>query len=229
MKNSILYLSLILFLLVGNLIYAHGEKDHKKKEQDSTTFVQKNVQNAPAATSHDHHEMDNHLMIEKSEIVEAAMSDFSSLHPLVVHFPIVLLLLAFLAQIASFFLWQKQLNWVTVLLLIGGFFGAYVASTFVHPHTTSLSEAATLVLEKHDLFADYTIWLSGIGLLLKAVSLFFLKDKIWLEIIISLFLAGAAYSVSQAGHYGATLAHIHGVGVQGKFIESNSDGHDHKH
>ena len=92
-----------------------------------------------------------------------------------------------------------------------------------------MSEAAKLVLEKHDLFADYTIWLSGLGLLLKGISLFFLKDKLWFEIVIALLLAGAAYSVSQAGHYGATLAHIHGVGVQGNFIESLDDGHDHSH
>ncbi len=46
----------------------------------------------------------------------------------------------------------------------------------------------------------------------------------------SRYLGGnSAYSVSQAGHYGATLAHIHGVGVQGNFIESHDDGHDHSH
>ncbi len=229
MKIRISFLSMIIFLLFGNLIFAHSDEDHKKKVQDSTTIVQENMQETPIETSHDHHEMDNHLMINESKIVDAAMSDFSNLHPLVVHFPIVLLLLAIIAQIVSFFLWKKQFNWTTLFLLAGGFLGAYVASTFVHPHTTGLSEAATLVLEKHDLYADYTIWLSGIGLLLKAVSMFLFKEKIWLEIIIALFLVGGAYSVSQAGHYGATLAHIHGVGVQGKFIESQNDGHDHSH
>ncbi len=227
MKNEVLLIILAIFLLIGNSIFAHGDEDHKKKDQDTTTFVPEKMQEAE--TSHDHHEMDNHLMIKESKIVDAAMSDFSNLHPLVVHFPIVLLLLAVFAQIASFFLWKKQLNWATLLLLAGGFLGAYVASTYVHPHTTDLTEAATLVLEKHDLFADYTIWLSGICLLLKTVSLFLLKDKLWFEIIIALLLVGAAYSVSQAGHYGATLAHIHGVGVQGKFIESQNDGHDHSH
>ena len=227
MKNKVLLIILAIFLLIGNSIFAHGDEDHKKKDQDTTTLVPEKMQEAE--TSHDHHEMDNHLMIKESKIVDAAMSDFSNLHPLVVHFPIVLLLLAFFAQIASFFLWKKQFNWATLLLLAGGFLGAYVTSTYIHPHTTDLTVAATLVLEKHDLFADYTIWLSGIGLLLKTVSLFLLKDKLWLEIIIALLLAGAAYSVSQAGHYGATLAHIHGVGVQGKFIESQNDGHDHSH
>ena len=181
------------------------------------------------SNSHQHSSMDNHLMIKESKIVDAKMNDFPNLHPLVVHFPIVLLLLSFFTQIVSFFLWKKQLNWATLLLLVGGFAGAYIASTFVHPHTTELTEAATLVLEKHDLFADYTMWLSGIGLFFKGFSLLIFKDKVWFEIIIALLLIGAAFSVSQAGHYGATLAHIHGVGVQGKFIESQDDGHDHGH
>lgn len=172
---------------------------------------------------------DNHLMITESSIVDASMDDFSTLHPLVVHFPIVFLLLAFLTQVAAFFLWKKQLNWITLLLLAGGFLGAYVASSFVHPHTTGLSEAAKMVLEKHESLASYTLWLSGVGLLLKATGQFLLKDKIWLEILIALLLAGATTTVSIAGHYGATLTHIHGIGVQGNFIEAHDDGHNHEH
>lgn len=174
-------------------------------------------------------EGDNHLTITESSIVDASMDDFSTLHPLIVHFPIVLLLLAFLTDIAAFFLWKKQLNWLSLLLLAGGFLGAYIASIFIHPHTTGLSEPAIAVLEKHELYASYTLWLSGIGLLLKGISLFLLKNKLWLEIIIVVLLSGAAFTVSKAGHYGATLTHIHGVGVQGNFMETHEDGHNHEH
>lgn len=229
MKKNFLLCSLGLFLLIGNTLFAHGDDDHKvKKQQDTAIAVQDSLVTEEAHSQHHHSDMEMGLMITESEVVDAAMSDFSNLHPLVVHFPIVLLLIAFLTQMASFFLWKKQLNWTTLLLLLGGFLGAYVASTLVHPHTTGLTEAASLVLEKHDAFADYTMWLSGIGLLLKTISLFFFKDKVWFEIIIALALAGAAFSVSKAGHYGATLAHIHGVGVQGNFIESH-DGQKHSH
>lgn len=228
MKNKNFLFSIIILLLTSNILLAHGEEDHSKKRQDTTEVI---VDETITKELNSHHgsTMDNHLMIKESKVVNAKMSDFSNLHPLVVHFPIVLLLLAFFTQIASFFLWKKQFNWATLLLLVGGFVGAYIASTFVHPHTTGLTEAATLVLEKHDLFADITMWFSGMGLLSKGISMILFKNKIWFEIIIALLLAGAAYSVSQAGHYGATLAHIHGVGVQGKFIESQDDGHDHSH
>lgn len=206
-------------------MFAHGEEDHSKKRQDTTEVMVGKVIN-DESNAHQHSSIDNHLMIKESKIVDAKMSDFSNLHPLVVHFPIVLLLLAVLTQFASFFLWKKQMAWITLLLLLGGFLGVYIASTFVHPHTTGLTDAATAVLEKHDQFAYLTIWLSGIGLLLKSISMFFLKNKVWLEIIVALLLAGAAFTVSKAGHYGANLSYIHGIGVQGNFIEKE-DGHNH--
>ena len=224
MKKILCLLSFVLLFFTSNTLLAHGDDDHKK-EQDSTEVVQKNNVNDETVAS-SHQEVDHYNMITESEIIEATMDDFSNLHPLVVHFPIVLLLLAVLTQFASFFLWKKQMNWVTLLLLLGGFLGAYVASTFVHPHTTGLTDAATAVLEKHDQFAYLTIWLSGIGLLFKSISMFFLKNKVWLEIIVALLLAVAAFTVSKAGHYGATLSQIHGIGVQGNFIEKE-DSHNH--
>ena len=224
MRNQIICLSLLFFLLGGSSLFAHDDKGHKEEQKDTTQTEHSVAAHEHSMESGAHHDLP--VLIEV-DIVDASLSDFSNLHPLVVHFPIVLLLLASITQIAAFFFWKKQMNWATLLLLLGGFLGAYVASTFVHPHTSGLSEAASAVLEKHDQFAYLTIWLSGIGLLFKAVSLFFLKDKVWLEIIIALLLLGAAFTVSKSGHYGATLAHIHGVGAQGHFIEADSDDHHH--
>ncbi|MGH1434895.1 MAG: DUF2231 domain-containing protein [Lewinella sp.] len=214
-----------LLLLIAGSPFAHGDEGHKAKQDSVTTDTL--IETTTAVVAHPH--TDNHLMVTESKIVDASMSDFSNLHPLVVHFPIVLVLLAVLTQIASLFIWKKQMDWATLLLLFGGLLSAYVASVFVHPHTTGLSEAASMVLEKHDQFAYYTLWFSGIGLLFKVISFLLLKDKLWLELTIVLLLASAAFSVSKAGHYGATLAHIHGVGVQGKFIESNDVQHSHEH
>ncbi len=170
----------------------------------------------------------------KDILVHVPLSDFSNLHPLVVHFPIVLLLLGALTQLLSFFMWKQQLSRATLLLLGGGFLAAYLASSVWHPHTEGLEDMAAAVLGKHDQFASYTLWLGGIGFLLKLLSEFWLKDKLWLEVGVALLLVGSAYSVSRAGHYGAALAHIYGVGVQGKYIEGyeqprEGDGHDHEH
>ena len=37
--------------------------------------------------------------------------------------------------------------------------------------------------------------------------------------IVAVVLLSAAYDVPQAGHYGAQLVHIEGVGPQGDFLE----------
>lgn len=147
------------------------------------------------------------------------VQDFPTLHPLVVHFPIMFFLIAAIMQLVQFFVFRYELSWVTLILLFLGFVSAIISSKFVHPHTHGLSETATRILKEHELYANWTIWLSGIGCLLKVGSHFVFKRKVWAEVVVSLVVVGAAYAVSMAGHHGAQLVHIEGVGPQGKFLE----------
>ena len=204
-------------LIFTHTSFAHDPKEHKKEENKETAA--NSVTQQPMAgmdtvllEEHEHAEEDNN-------IVNASLHDFPNMHPLVVHFPIVLLLLAFLAQLLALFIWKNELSLVTMALLAGGFVGAYLASTSFHAHTGDLSNTAQQVLDLHDRYANFTVWSSGIALLLKIAGHFLLKRKFWMEIVVVVFLAGAAYSVIRAGHYGATLVHLHGVGPQGKYLE----------
>lgn len=221
-------LTVSVLIFISQSSFAHDPQKHKEANQQETVADTSALPQDSVATSasnghrHEHEEM-------QVTLVEAKFSDFPSLHPLLVHFPIVLLLLAFLTQILALLVWKKELSLITGILLLGGFAGAYLVSTIFHPHTGELSEAALQVLDLHDQYADYTIWASGIALLLKAVSHFILKRKIWMEILVVAVIAGAVWSVSKAGHYGATLVHLHGVGPQGKYLESSQDGHEHEH
>lgn len=151
--------------------------------------------------------------------------EFPSMHPMVVHFPIVLLLLAFFSQIGSFLFWKQELSLITLVLLLGGTIGAFVASNFTHPHTTELNEVAAQLLNQHENYAGYTKWISLMAVLLKAGSHFYFDRKVWIEIVVVILLAGAAFCVSQAGHYGAALTHLHGIGVKGEFLENASHSH----
>ncbi|WP_114780607.1 DUF2231 domain-containing protein [Botryobacter ruber] len=151
----------------------------------------------------------------------ASFGSFPTLHPLVVHFPLVLLLLAAVAQLASFFVFGRELSWVTMVLLAGGFVGAVVAIYFVHPHTQQLPYRTQQVLEIHEKFASYTLWISGIAVVGKAVSHFFFNRKRVAEVVIALFVVAAATFVSLAGHYGSQLAYIEGVGAQGRYLEQH--------
>lgn len=147
------------------------------------------------------------------------VNDFSSYHPLIVHFPIVLLIVAAIIQIIALFSEQKILHFLVAGITIAGFIGAYVASTIVHPHTVPLSPSATELLESHEQYASYTIWLSGFASLLKLLSLF--KKKKVIEIIVAVLLLATAITVSIAGHHGAGLTHKFGIGPKGNYLESN--------
>ena len=218
--------AILALLFICQASSAHGPEKHKKEgQQEAETDSMARSQDSTIGEELVEHEYEHQIM--PSTIVKARLSDFPTLHPLLVHFPIVLLLLAFLTQLSALFVWKKEFSLLTGILLLGGFGSAYLVSTFFHPHTGELSEAAQQVLGLHDRYADYTIWISGIALLLKAVSHFLLKRKLWMEILVVAAIAGAAWSVSHAGHYGATLVHLHGVGPQGKYLETQEQEHEH--
>lgn len=148
----------------------------------------------------------------------ASFDDFPTLHPLVVHFPIVFLIVALLTQIAGLFVYREAMGWVTFGALALGFLGAVIAGLVVHPHTHGLTPKAAAVLSEHEWFATVTLWTSGAALLAKGLSMFALERHRWIEIVVVCLLLGAAASVSLAGHHGAQLVHIEGIGPQGKYL-----------
>jgi len=223
-QRSISILLFLLTLLAGLFIstsgYAHGGENHEKKKNNVT----QSEANGQMQNGHNHEDAhgNEEMGMLTDKAVTASFSDFPNLHPLLVHFPVVLLVLALFTQLFSFFVYREALSWVTLLLLLFGFAGAWVASEYAHPHTTGLSEFAYKVLLEHERFASITVWSSGIALLLKIVSHFFLKMKLWAEILVALLLVVSATAVSLAGHHGAQLVHIEGVGPMGKYLETGN-------
>ena len=227
MKNILKAVVLLLFTTAT--VSAH---DGHKSKQDSTAQQADTVMTTPTseadqsehehtseADSHDAHPQDAHH--EKK--VTADLADFPTIHPLIVHFAIVLLIVgAFLAVVNIFFI-KRELAWTAFALVLVGFVAAYLAGRNFHPHTHGLTEHAKLVLEQHDFWADWTINLGFIGLLLQGINLFIFKSKRWAMAIVAVVLLSAAYAVAHAGHYGAQLVHIEGVGPEGKFLELEHD------
>lgn len=194
-----------MFLVAGMTLNASAHEEHHHEKKDTE---QKKV------------EMSDTSKTVINTAVTPMSTGFSTLHPLVVHFPIVLLIIAALLQIAGLFYSKNNWDYITLFLLAGGALGAYFSGSYFHPHTEGLSSSAAEILERHELFASLTLYSSIAALIFKIAGMFLVKSrKRMFEIITAIILLFSAISVSVAGHWGAYLTHVEGVGPQGKFIE----------
>ncbi len=149
-----------------------------------------------------------------------AVDAFPNYHPLVVHFPIVLLLVAALFQVLSFWFYKKEFGVVTILLLFLGVSSAWLAATIFHAHPAELSGTAREILETHEQMATLTQWFSLGALIAKILSLTTFNRRWWIEAIATVLLVLCAATVSVAGHHGAVLVHMNGIGPMGNHLES---------
>lgn len=212
-----LFAPLLLVLAIAcGAVTTLGHEAHNKNASTSANAAVTSDANAVLTT----------VATPSSEVtVETAesLTEFPTLHPLVVHFPIMLIILAAAFQIVSLFVFRREMGWSVVFLALLGTIGAYLSSNVFHPHTAGLTENAQRLLVEHELFADYTFWLGAAGLVLKIVSQFILARRWWSEAATTIVLLGAAVAVAIAGHHGAELVHKEGVGPRGNFLEM----HDH--
>jgi len=224
-------LSIVILFASLPVVLAHGGKKHKKdsvKTADSIAMAQQHI---AGDTVHHHDEG----MTHDQKKVTADLADFPTLHPLIVHFAIVLIIVAAAMQLLNLYFMKKEISWIITAILFAGVLAAWFASKNFHPHTHGLTEHAKQVLAQHDRWADWTVnsgivalhdrwadWTvnSGIvALILQLVNLFLFKNMRWAAATIAIVLAVSAYSVARAGHYGAQLVHIEGIGPQGKYLE----------
>ena len=150
------------------------------------------------------------------------VNDFPNYHPLIVHFPLILLLIAAVMQIALMFFTNKAFNYAVVALTVIGFVTALMSATILHAEPVrNLSPEAKAVFHAHEQYATITLWLSGIASLFKIAGLFFYKK--WIEIGALIFLAGSAVTVTIAGHHGAELVYKQGIGPKGELLNKDHD------
>ncbi len=149
------------------------------------------------------------------------LKEFPNLHPLLVHFPIVLLLLAMLAQLAVlFFPKNSQLKWLTFFFLISGCLGTFIAiQTAVHI-SGEADDKAIEIFEAHQRFANLTLWFSLAATIIRLATLKWFKKK-FVEIILTVLLITISIFVTITGHHGAQLVHIYDVGPKGNNVMSN--------
>lgn len=144
------------------------------------------------------------------------MIDTSHLHPMIVHFPIALLIVGFLAEAVSLIIKKEFFSKAGFYLLILGTLGvvaAYFSGDFAGD---GITETGTLkqALETHEEAATLTLWLM-VGAALVRIAFVVLKkyNGVFKAIAFALFLVGVI-SIARTGFYGGELVYKHAAGVQ---------------
>jgi uncharacterized membrane protein len=154
-------------------------------------------------------------------------SDFPNLHPLVVHFPIVLILLGAAMQALLVFKDSPPLRWGTLIIMGAAFASALLASKIFHAHTAELPSLADEIYQDHEKYAAYTLWISGLTFLLRGIGEFYLIRRRSYESLVLASALVAAMFLSLTGHRGAQLVYLAGVGPKGHLVLREDQAHEH--
>jgi uncharacterized membrane protein len=141
------------------------------------------------------------------------------LHPALVHFPIVLILLGTLVAVAAVVIRRGHLPWLAAGLLVLGAAGAFVAAKTGGEDAELVGElnaTGEQVLDKHEEWGEFArnMALAAAVLAIGAASIG--KFPRTARVVASLAAVAAitaSYCVAQAGHYGGQLVYKHGAGV----------------
>lgn len=147
------------------------------------------------------------------------MFDTSHLHPMIVHFPIALIIVGFLSEVVGLLLKKDFFTKAAFYLLILGTLGVVAAYITGNIAGDGVSETGQLknALETHEDAAQLTLWLM-VGAAVVRIALVWMKkfDGVFKYAALVLFLAGAL-SVARTGYYGGELVYKHAAGVQFNF------------
>jgi len=158
------------------------------------------------------------------------MFDLNHLHPMIVHFPIALLFIGFLADAAGIIFKKEFFTKAGFYLLILGTLGVVAAYLSGDLAGDGVTETGALgqALENHEHAAELSLWLMT-GVAVIRISLVLLKKYtgVYKWIAFVLLLAGVA-SITRTGYYGGELVYKHAAGVTidlgfGNLEPSNSE------
>ena len=144
------------------------------------------------------------------------MIDLTYIHPMVVHFPIALLLVGFVAEVTGAIFKKEFFSKAAFYLIIIGALGvvaAYFSGNFAGDGITETGPLKQ-ALELHQSSAILTVWLVVATALFRVALVVLKKFRGRLQwIAVALFLI-TVLSMSQTGHYGGQLVYKHAAGVR---------------
>lgn len=129
------------------------------------------------------------------------------LHPLLVHFPIALLIFGVIAQIVA--IWKKPFfDQLALFLFSSGFITgviAYISGDGAEHFARNQGQNIHGIVHTHETYALITLFIFGAVVLLKWLSKFNILPAL-LPIVIILSLAGTV-TLSLTGHYGGKMVY----------------------
>jgi|AntRauTorckE6833_2_1112554.scaffolds.fasta_scaffold01876_9 uncharacterized membrane protein len=154
-----------------------------------------------------------------------------NIHPMIVHFPIALFILAIIMDVVGYVLpedwWDEKKNLILYGLsgvaAVGTYFSGKEAadSVFIEAETQNL-------LTAHADWAEYTVWFMGLYALLRIGVYFWDKANTKLiRIGLTLLSFVGAFLLFQTGDRGAQMVYQYGVGVKAVDLD-NPVQHDHE-
>ena len=141
------------------------------------------------------------------------------LHPALVHFPIVLILIGTAVAVLAVFLRRWHLPWAAAGLLLAGAVGTMAATWSgeeAHEEAGELPPETEQIIEEHEEWGERTRNLAIVAGLLAAGAVMatrYPKTSRGLAIATAIVGLAASYAVSETGRRGGQLVYEHGVAV----------------
>ena len=136
------------------------------------------------------------------------MFDTSHLHPMLVHFPIALVMFGFIIELASLNIKKELcLPKLSLYLLVTGTLATIVTWLSGVLFTSEMSGAAGSVKESHELFAFITMCLLIATSIIRLMITLGKKENSTLKWISFILYGIAAITVSITGFFGGTLVY----------------------
>lgn len=142
--------------------------------------------------------------------------DLIHLHPMIVHFPIALLIVGFLSDIVGLAIKREFFSQVGFLMLVLGTLGLITAYLSGQQAGDGITEAGALkqALETHEGSATLTLWVVIIAAIFRISLVLFKKYKGAFKMVsLTLFFLGVL-ALARTGYYGGELVYKHAAGVQ---------------
>ena len=147
------------------------------------------------------------------------MNILARLHPLVIHFPVVLLFFYLGLEIINIFLKNSVLKKYSLIILafgvISGIFAVLTGNLAFqklidHPNITKLH---LMLIEKHELFASLTMWYFLALLVFQFYRYVKKKNESRLDYLFVIFIIGGVILLYKTAQVGGILVYKFGIGT----------------